>query len=380
MLEGDLGLDLVKEEKKQIITWRIIALILFIIIIVLAILYILGVGWKQDSSESEDKKNTESILSLWKEGAESKQKLVDYIKKITDKKNKSTYIPPEDRLAIFDFDGTIFCETDTIYFDYYMFSYRVLNDSSYESKRTEEEIKLAHDIQNADIHNLPPDLQMRHCNAYPHVFENMTYEELDNYTKNYMTIDSIGFNNMKRGEEFFEPMVQVIEYLQANDFEIYICSGGDRHIYRTVARSRLNIPESNILGTIATVAASGQINRSDSSYEFKDDDQLIVGGEFKFKNVKMNKVSLIKTEIGKKPVLSFGNSDGDFSMSHYVTGKNEHERLAFLLCCDDLEREYGNEAKAKKIKDKCDANERWVAVSMKNDWERIFAEGVTKKK
>ena len=380
-MEGNLDGLLIKEEKKKILIWRIITLILLIIIIILVILYSLGVGWKEDSKEEEKKedKPSESILSLWKEGAESKQKLVSFVKNITDKSNPK-YIPIEDRLAIFDVDGTIFCETDTIYFDYFMFSHRVLNDTDYKDKATEEEKQLANDIQNANIHNLRSDLQMRHSHAYPHVFENMTYEELENYTKDYMKKDSIGFNNMKRGEEFFEPMVQVIEYLQANDFQIYICSGGDRHIYRTLVRSRLKIPESNILGTIATVAASGQTNRSDSSYEFKDDDTLIVGGEFKLKNVKMNKVSLIKTEIGKKPVLSFGNSDGDYSMSKYVTSNNKYERLAFLLSCDDLEREYGDDSKAQKIKDKCANDERWVAVSMKNDWERIFAEGVTKKK
>ena len=55
----------------------------------------------------------------------------------------------------------------------------------------------------------------------------------------------------------------------------------------------------------------------------------------------MNKVSAIETEIGKKPVLSFGNSSGDTSMANYVINDNEYEALAFMVCCDDLEREKG---------------------------------------
>ena len=103
-----------------------------------------------------------------------------------------------------------------------------------------------------------------------------------------------------------------------------------------------------------------------------------MGGEFKFKNVKMNKISLIKTEIGKKPVLSFGNSNGDYSMARYITNNNPYESLAFMICCDDLEREYGNINKANEMKDKCQ-KENWVAVSMKDDWTRIYGEKVKKK-
>ena len=377
----DEGL-LVAEEKKKLLISRIIIIIFFIIIVTLAILYGLGVGWKEEKQEEQkeggEKTPTESILTLWNDNSQSKQELISYIQKVTDK-NSDKYIPPEDRIAIFDFDGTIFCETDTIYFDYFMFSYRVLNDTDYREKATPEEIKLAEEIATANIHDLPPHLQMAHARANPHVYENMTFDQLEEYTKKYMKVDSVGFKNMKRGEEFYEPMVEVIQYLQANDFQIYICSGGDRHIYRTVARSRLNIPESHVMGTIASVAASGQTNRSDSTYEYQDDDELIVGGEFKFKNVRMNKVSLIKTELGKKPVLGFGNSSGDYSMCKYVTGKNKYESRAFMICFDDLEREYGDEAKANKMKYKCGNTTNWVAVSMRDDWKSIYPEGVSKK-
>ena len=91
----------------------------------------------------------------------------------------------------------------------------------------------------------------------------------------------------------------------------------------------------------------------------------------------MNKVSVIAQEIGEQPVLAFGNSTGDSSMCDYVVNNNPYKSLAFMLCCDDLEREYGNESKAQKMYDLCNEH-GWTPVSMKNDWTTIYGEDVTK--
>ena len=104
--------------------------------------------------------------------------------------------------------------------------------------------------------------------------------------------------------------------------------------------------------------------------------KLVLGGDFLIKNLKMNKVTVINQEIGQQPVLSFGNSSGDSSMNEYVTLNNKYKSLAFMLCCDDLERENGNEEKAQKMYDICEEND-WVAISMKNDWTTIYGDGVT---
>ena len=369
----------IREDRKQLLIWRVLFGVICGILVVIVVLYACGVGWKKKTdSQNQKKEEYESILSLWKDTAESKQKLISYMKEITNN-SSNKYIPPDSRIAVFDFDGTIFCETDTLYFDWLMYSYRVLKDPVYSLISTDEEKELGRDIKYADIHNLRKDLQMRHANAYPKAFMNMSFDDLEKYVKDYMKFDALGFDNMKRGEAFYEPMVQLIEYLQANEFLVYLCSGSDRHILRTVAKSRLKLPDRQITGTIATVAASGQPNRSDFNYVYEPDDFLIMGGEFKFKNVKMNKVSLIKTEIGKQPVLSFGNSNGDYSMARYVTNKNKYESLAFMVCCDDLDREYGNTTKADLMKQKCKEEDRWVSISMKDDWSRIYAENVKKK-
>ena len=368
-----------KEKKnKNIIIWRVLSIFFFILFMTILVLYILGVGWKENKNKDEKNNSPEKLLSLWNPNSESREKLINYVTTITDKSNPK-YIPPESRIAVFDFDGTLFCETDTVYFESLLYSYRVLNDSNYKDKACKNDIQTAIDIMNVDIRNFTTELEMRYVTTLPKIFENMTYEDFDEYVKNYMKIPSIGYTKMTRGEAFYDPMVQVIEYLEANDFIIYIVTGSDRHIVRTVSKSRLNIPERQIIGTISTVAASGQVNRSNFDYEYKDNDELILGGEFKLENVKMNKVSLIKTEIGIKPVLCFGNSSGDYSMAKYITSNNKYESMAFMVCCDDLERENGSIEKAKDVKDKCEKNKNWVPISMKNDWKRIYAEGVVKK-
>ena len=92
----------------------------------------------------------------------------------------------------------------------------------------------------------------------------------------------------------------------------------------------------------------------------------------------MNKVTVILQESGQQPVLSFGNSTGDASMAEFVTSNNPYKSLAFMLCCDDTERENGNEGKAEKMYNLCEEFD-WVPVSMKNDWTTIYGDQVKHK-
>ena len=171
-------------------------------------------------------------------------------------------------------------------------------------------------------------------------------------------------------------MLQVIDYLEANDFTVYVISGTDRFICRGIMdNSPLKLPNNQIIGSDETVVSTQQGGEDGLNYTFVQGDDLILGGEFVIKNLKMNKVVVINQEIGIQPVLSFGNTTGDAAMANYTIGKNPYKSLAFMLCCDDLERENGNIDKAQKMYDLC-AEFNWVPVSMKNDWKTIYAEGV----
>ena len=92
----------------------------------------------------------------------------------------------------------------------------------------------------------------------------------------------------------------------------------------------------------------------------------------------MNKVSVILQEIGEQPVLCFGNSGGDEAMANFTISNNKYKSLAYMLCCDDLDRENGNIEKANKMYDSCEKN-GFTAISMKNDWKTIYGDNVTKK-
>ena len=361
-----------QREKKQVLIWRIVSLILLIFLVTIVVLYACGVGWKKKSGYFE------SEITLWNENSPIQTKLFPYVRSIKNESSKD-FIPIEDRIAVFDLDGTLFCETDPIYFDWYMFTYRVLNDTDYKDKASEEDIQLAKDILKANIHDLPDDIEERHCVRNPAVFANMSMEDYANYIKNYLNRDAPGYNNMKRGDAFYKPMLEVISYLQKNDFTVYIVSGTDRFEIRTIVEGKINIPESQIIGSVSTVKASGQGNKNGTRYQFQKNDTVILGGGFVIKNVKMNKVNTMTTEIGKKPVLSFGNSSGDKSMATYVTSNNKYKSLAFQLCCDDEERENGNVTKAEIMRNLCKEN-NWEAISMKNDWKTIYGDNVSRKK
>ena len=379
-MEEDL-LNLDNSSKKQLIIWRVVSLILLVFLVTVGILYALGVGWKKDE-EKENKQeqkggNDESILTLWTQNSTIFTKLVPYIKKVTDNNNQN-FIPVEDRIAVFDLDGTLFCETDPIYFDWDMFAYRVLDDPDYNKTAETQDRELANQIRAANIHDLPPDIEGKHCWRNPFVFKDMKMEDFISFTKNFLNQKAPGYINMKRGDAFYKPMLQVIDYLQKNDFKVFIVTGTDRFTVRTIVDGHINIPERQIIGTISTIKASGQGDEKGINYDFKKNDEILLGGGFVIKNVKMNKISTITTEIGQKPVLSFGNSGGDKSMANYVISNNKYESLAFMLCCDDEIRENGNKTKAESMYKLCSEN-NFQPISMEKDWKTIYGDDVKKK-
>ena len=160
---------------------------------------------------------------------------------------------------------------------------------------------------------------------------------------------------------------------------VYVVSGTDRFIVRGLVKaSPLNLPPNQLIGSDESLVASDQGETDGLDYQFDDNDQLVMGGDFIVKNLDMNKVTVIQQEIGKQPVLSFGNSGSDSSMAEYTINNNKYEARAFMLCCDDTVRENGNPTKAEKMAASCKEN-GWTAISMKDDWTTIYGDGVVRK-
>lgn len=318
-------------------------------------------------------------LGLWTDDAPAKTALTAYMAAITDSDGED-FIPVRDRIAVFDLDGTLFCETDPNYFDYTLLKYRVLEDPTYKDKASDFEKEVANKIREQnETGKAFSGLEVDHGKAVASAFAGMTVAEFNAYIQKFKKQPMPSYDGMLRGEGWYLPMLEVIDYLKANDFTIYIVSGTDRLIVRGIAyHSPLDLPNRQIIGSDELIVSSNQGDTDGLDYVFKDGDELILGGEFLVKNLKMNKVSVIMQEIGQQPVLSFGNSTGDSSMAEYVTYNNQYKSLAFMLCCDDTVRENGSEAKAQKMFELCEEFD-WIPISMKNDWTTIYGIGVTHK-
>ncbi len=370
-----------EEEISPAQRWRSIIVIALSLVIVISSLVGVSIQHANDvANGTAAPVQGDDPLSYWTDGAPLKTELVSYIDAITDKENPD-FIPVERRIAVFDLDGTLFCETDPNYFDYTMLLYRVTEDPTYKDKASDFEKEVAQKIQTLnETGEAAKGLEVDHGKAVASAFSGFTLDEFNDYIQEFKKMPHPGYEGMTRGEAFYKPMIQVVNYLRANDFTVYVVSGTDRFIVRGIVdNSVLKVPFDHIIGSDENLIAPDQGDTDGLSYVYEEDDKLVLGGQFIVKNLKMNKVTVIAQEIGMQPVLSFGNSSGDASMAEYVINNNPYKSLAFMLCCDDTERENGNVEKAEKMKASC-AEYGWIPVSMKNDWTTIYGDDVTRKK
>jgi len=333
------------------------------------------------SAATEKRKKTDSRatqLSLWVDGSASKKALTDYVETVTNK-NGPDYIPQSDRIAVFDLDGTLYCESDPTWFDFMLFKYRIQEDPAYREKATEYEKQVADTVQSVIDTGLVPDgfeVEMGNCIA--RAFAGMKVSDFADYVRDFAERPSPGYDGMKIGEAFYLPMVQVIDYLQDNGFTVYVCSGSDRLVVRGLVEGGLILAARYVIGTEELISASNQGNRKGTDYVFSGEDDLVLTGRIAVKNLKMTKVSMVAQQIGQCPVMSFGNSTGDVSITNYVMSNPQYKTAAFFVVCDDEIRESGTPEKAQKIRDLC-AENNWIPISMKDDWLTVFGDGVTKK-
>ena len=320
-------------------------------------------------------KNTADPLSLWTKESRLKNELVDYMKKITDKNSKD-FIPVNDRVAVFDFDGTLFCETNPVYLDHRLEYHRLVEDEDYKNKASVYERQVAIKIKSfMDTGKSDNSLPVEHGRCVASSFKGMTVDELYAYIENYINQDEPNYTNMKTKDAYYQPMVQVVDYLNKNGFKVYVVSGTDRFLTRAFVKDALNIPMRQVIGSDELLKATNQNYTDGLDYQMVTDDKVVLSGDFQIKNLKMNKVTVIEREIGQQPVLAFGNTSGDYSMATFTTSNNKYLAKAFMVCCDDLDRENGNLEKAKNMVDHC--NEvGWTPISMKNDFVTIYGDNV----
>ncbi len=328
------------------------------------------------AEEAETAKIAEpaEIIPFWSEDSPTIQQILSLVSSMTEE-TSDAYLPEEDRIAVFDFDGTLFGERFPTYFDNCLFLHRVLDDETFQAP---EEIKEYAQALRTALENgtEEPESPRSTAQMAAECFAGMTVEEYRAYVRDFMAIPAWGFENMTYGQGYFKPMTALVEYLAGRGFKIFVSSGSERAMVRELMSGTLDkwIPSERVIGSTFSLTATGQGDTSGRSYSFTPDDQVLMEGNLVTKNQKANKVFSIVDEIGKAPVLVFGNSSGDLSMAEYCL---QHGGSAFMLLCDDLERDYGDLKTADKFKKTCQES-GFHTVSMKEEFTSIYGDEVKK--
>jgi phosphoserine phosphatase len=301
--------------------------------------------------------------------------LTEYVQDVTDPKSPN-FIATEDRIATFDMDGTFVGELFPTYFEYNMLEYRGLDDPTYEAP---EEVRAAAQSIRDFVREgkaLPDHFELIHARAAAKAYAGMTLAEFDAYVKEYAKTPANGFEGMSYGEGFYQPMLEVFKYLEKNDFTIYVISGSDRLICRSLV-SAFGFDPQRVIGMDVTLKTSLQGDAAGVDYTMGQEEDLFRSDELIIKNLKTNKVFQICQEIGKVPVLSFGNSAGDCAMHNYCLGSSRYRSAAFMLIADDEERDHANREKALQLAEQW-REAGYHVISMRDDFKTIYGEGVKK--
>jgi hypothetical protein len=273
-------------------------------------------------------------------------------------------------------DGTLCAERCHTYLEYYMLAWRILKDPTCQTD--EEMLEVGRTLRDCALDkSFPSDMPMQHAIQAARAYAGMTFEEFAAFVTSILIKDVDGFEGMTYADSFYVPMIEVVEYLQDNDFDVYVVSGSDRALCRVFIEGVFDIPYRNIIGMDVEWAPTGEGDTDGLDYQYKADDRLVRTDRLIIKNLQTNKVKQIMRDIGKQPVLSFGNSSGDYSMHMYTISNNKFRSAAFMLIADDEERDYGNTEKTRKLGEKWEAS-GFTVISMRDDFLTIYGEDVVK--
>lgn len=324
---------------------------------------------EEDQSENDER----ALTAYWSADSAAAQNLRDYVTKVTDEANADSFIPVKDRIAVFDMDGTLTCETFYTYYDTMMFIEYCLYDHpdqvSEELKQAAEEIKPGYKADETLARN------------FAKAYAGMTVDEFYDYAVEFGKKYTDSFNNMRYIDGFYLPMVELVEYLYENDFTIYVISGTERTTTRAiVANSPIKdyVTPNHVIGTDFEVKQPGYEDvASNMDFKYADGDDLVLTGGFIQKNLNANKSIYVEREIGQRPVLAFGNSGSDTSMMNYaIDSRNQYPAEAYMIVADDSVREWGTADWAEKSAEYTEMG--YVPISIEKDFAKIYPDTITK--
>jgi phosphoserine phosphatase len=313
----------------------------------------------KQTEAAEDKVQVDPLPS-WVDG-ERKSALIDFVEAVTDE-DSPDFVVPSDRIATFDNDGTLWSEKP-YYFQLDFALDRVkLMARNHPEWENEEPFASAirgdvESLKEQGLHGLIELITESHAG--------LTNEEFENVATNWLDTAKHPVTGMLYKDMIYKPMLEVLEYLRANDFKVFIVTGGGINFVRCLSESTYGVSKDMVVGSYLNSefkAENGEFN-------------LVVKPEMGFVDDGPGKPVAIGRFIGRRPIAAFGNSDGDLAMLQYASA-GEGRRLMMFVHHTDAEREYAydRESSIGKFDKGLDyAKENgWLIADMKSDWKVIY--------
>ena len=306
-------------------------------------------------------------LPSWNDGS-ARKAILAFVERVTTEGGPD-YVPPAERIAVFDNDGTLWSEQPMyVQLAFAIDRVKALAPSHPEWKTTQP-FKA---VLDGDAKALADSGERGLLQLVLATHAGTTTEEFDRIVKDWIATAKHPKTGRSYTEMIYQPMLELLAYLRANGFKTFIVSGGGVEFMRPWTERVYGIPPEQVIGSSVK-----------TKYDVRGGTPVLARlPELNFIDDKEGKPVAIHEHIGRRPIAAFGNSDGDFQMLEWTTA-GPGPRLGLLVHHDDAEREVAYDrasAIGKLARGLDEAGPRgWVVASMKNDWKRVFQDPPAKR-
>ncbi|MGD0103587.1 MAG: HAD family hydrolase [Rhodopila sp.] len=273
------------------------------------------------------------------------------------------YVAPEERIAAFDNDGTLWSERPYPFQIAFALDQVKAMATQHPEWQNQEPFKsvLAGDLKSVIAGGHHAIIEIATA-----THSGMTTDEFEAQARKWLATTRHPQTDKLYTEMVFQPMLELLAYLRANGFKTFIVSGGGVEFMRAFAELTYGVPPEHVIGS------SGRLK-----FETRDGEPALVKlREIDVVNDNIEKPAAIQKHIGRRPIASFGNSDGDLAMLQWTTA-GKGARFALLIHHNDATREWAYDrissiGQLDKALDEANAK-GWTVVDMKNDWRQVFS-------
>lgn len=305
----------------------------------------------------------QDVLPSWRDTAPRKA-IIDFVEKVT-KEGTPDFVAPADRVAVFDNDGTLWCENPV------PFQLAFVLDELKRRAPLEPELNADPMVQAALNGDLGKLLEGKHHDGLMRIIAlthaGLTTEEFNNRVKDWLKVAKHPRFEKAYTDLTYQPMQELLVFLRSKGFKTFIVSGGGADFMRVFSESVYGIPPENVVGSTGQVV-----------FEFRDGNPVLTKTlDHLFVDDKEGKPVGIHQFIGRRPIACFGNSDGDQAMLEYTTIGNPQPSFGLIVHHTDADREYAYDANPKssgKLTTALEAAPKngWTVVDMKRDWKVVY--------